>query len=103
MCTCIHFDYHYHSIKLDKHSFLWTAISYTDEDGHELTYTLGKDLLTYDDARRRCHTHGRGDLATIDNEREQDFITNNVILDPAEYWIGFDDRDNEGDFEWVDR
>ena len=80
-----------------------TAISYTDEDGHDVTYTLSKDNLTYDDARRRCQGHRRGDLVTIENKSEQEFITTNVIMEPNEYWIGFDDRSTEGNFEWVDR
>lgn len=79
-----------------------TAISYTDAQGHELTYTTSKDKLTYDDARRRCLQHHGGDLVSISEEKEQEFIANNVIMEPSEYWIGLDDQKVEGTFEWVD-
>lgn len=82
---------------------LTTAISYTDEDGHEQTYTLGRDRLKYDDARRMCKEHHHGDLATISNAKEQDFVMNEVVIEANDYWIGLDDRVNEGNFQWVDR
>ncbi|XP_066936403.1 putative uncharacterized protein DDB_G0282133 [Clytia hemisphaerica] len=77
-------------------------ISYTDEDGHEQTYTLGRDRLKYDDARRMCKEHHHGDLATISNAKEQDFVMNEVVIEANDYWIGLDDRVNEGNFQWVD-
>ena len=90
-------------IPLSSFFLLLTAISYTDEDGHELTYTLGLNRLTYDNARLKCRQSNHGDLVTIGHEKEQDFIVNNVITEPNDYWIGLDDRDTEGIFQWVDK
>lgn len=78
-----------------------TAISYTDIEGHEVTYTVGTDTMTYDEARRTCDERG-GDLTSIADVEEQEFISTNVIQEPDNYWIGLDDQEVEGTFEWVD-
>lgn len=80
---------------------LLTAISYTDKGGNEVTYSVGTDTVTYDDARRLCKQRG-GDLTSINDNAEQEFIASNVIQETDSYWIGLDDVDTEEKFEWTD-
>lgn len=67
-----------------------------------MTFTIGRDAVKYSDARQICQERN-GDLTSIKDEDEQNFIANTVISEPDDYWIGLDDTWSEGDFEWVDR
>ena len=66
-----------------------------------MTFSVATELLTYENARKRCQQHG-SDLASVGDEEEQEFIAANVIQEPDDYWIGLDDEKVEGQFEWVD-
>lgn len=51
------------------------------------------------DAETRCVVDG-AHLATIDDATENALLRASVP-DGAPYWIGFNDRDSEGDFVWI--
>lgn len=63
---------------------------------------MGTELLTYDKARRSCMERG-GDLASIADKEEEEFLEAEVISEADNYWLGLDDQTVEGQFEWVDR
>ncbi|XP_057297863.1 uncharacterized protein LOC130628852 [Hydractinia symbiolongicarpus] len=44
-----------------------------------------------------------GDLASIADKEEEEFIEAEVISEADNYWLGLDDQSVEGQFEWVDR
>ncbi|MEM7516278.1 MAG: C-type lectin domain-containing protein [Planctomycetota bacterium] len=43
-----------------------------------------------------------GSLVTVDNQAEQDFILNTFQTSNLDIWLGLNDRETEGLFEWVD-
>ena len=77
------------------------AISYTDKEGNEKLLSVGSVELSFANARRACKIKG-GDLASIEDAEEEQFVVNNVLPDHDHYWIGATDEAVEGQFEWVD-
>ena len=59
--------------------------------------------LSWEDARRTCLNYS-GDLVSVANKSEMDFIYNQVIQHGKFeiYWIGLNDRRNESVFVWSD-
>jgi len=67
-----------------------------------MTSFVHSKKLSWDNARAVCSGYG-GDLVSIENEREEDFIrslSSNFKNDLL--WIGLNDRVNEGQFVWSD-
>ena len=63
-------------------------------------FTVTNTLFTWQEARTYCRNAG-GDLASIINASDQlkiDEVTNVK----GRYWIGFNDRSQEGSFVWSD-
>lgn len=54
---------------------------------------------TWMDAEVACQSYG-GHLASIADQQENDFIVSLIIH--YHVWIGFNDRDNENSFIWMD-
>ena len=57
--------------------------------------------LSWEDARAVCLGFG-GDLVTIKNEREMQFLRDLTITGFERNWIGLNDRLKEGQFVWSD-
>ena len=58
--------------------------------------------LNWDNARSYCLSYG-GDLVSVSNKSEMDFIFNKSSKASNEhYWIGLNDRRNESLFVWSD-
>lgn len=59
--------------------------------------------LSWEDARRECLNYS-GDLVSVSNKSEMDFIRNQMIqhVKFEFYWIGLNDRQNESVFVWSD-
>ena len=56
----------------------------------------------WENARATCQGWG-GDLVSIGNRSEQNFITSKTRqYRHSHFWIGFNDRRNESNFEWSD-
>lgn len=55
--------------------------------------------VTWDEARQACENFGPFYLATINDQAENDLITRFIDEDT---WIGLNDIDDEGYFEWLD-
>ncbi len=81
---------------------LFPAISYTNRDGNEFMFAVSRDTLTWSEASSKCRSIG-GDLVSIGDKEEQEFIQTNVIPEKDHYWIGFTDEDNEGVWQWTDK
>ena len=64
-------------------------------------YAVGRETLTWGDARTKCKTVG-GELVSIGDREEQEFFTANVVPEADHYWIGFTDQPVEGQWEWTD-
>ena len=64
------------------------------------TFTVrGKN---WEDARAVCLSYG-GDLVSISNQSEQTFLSQKTKQYKSQlFWIGFNDRRNESNFEWSD-
>lgn len=68
-------------------------------NGHN--YTLYEDLLTWDEAQKRCKELG-GHLVTITSQEEQDAVIDLQKKGKKEnYYIGLSDTSQEGNFQWV--
>ena len=68
-------------------------------DGH--SYALYEDLLTWDEAQKRCKELG-GHLVTITSQEEQDAVISLQKKGKKEnYYIGLSDTSQEGNFQWV--
>jgi hypothetical protein len=64
----------------------------------ESCYLISSDLTNWLDGRDACLDWG-GDLVKIETAAEGEFLAARVAGD---VWIGANDRDQEGDFEWAD-
>jgi len=65
------------------------------------TYQVCNDgTVRWEDARDACRAVGY-ELVTIDSMTEDDYV-DSILPGSDDYWIGLNDRDTEGDFEWVD-
>jgi hypothetical protein len=65
-------------------------------------YLFSSSKARYADAEHACERLN-GTLATIEDQRENDFVTEHltaVIGGNDDYWIGFHDRGTEMNFEW---
>ena len=66
------------------------------------TYLFCRTSRTWTEARDDCGTKG-GNLVVIDDSTENDWVTERADhYDSDAWWIGLNDRDGEGDYEWVD-
>jgi hypothetical protein len=68
-------------------------------------YWLNTAETTWDTARAACQAHMEGgtgnfDLATVNDQAENDFLVGFVTIDLA--WIGLNDRTTENTFTWID-
>jgi hypothetical protein len=61
-------------------------------------YLFSLDTATYNIAEKSCEALG-GELACINDQAENDFITSLLVGDD-DYWIGYHDRNRESQFEW---
>ncbi|KAK3756814.1 hypothetical protein RRG08_002130 [Elysia crispata] len=57
------------------------------------------DLKTWVDARHKCQTLG-GDLLINFDKKKEDVIFEYINI--GVFWIGLNDRGNEGSFIWLD-
>ncbi len=64
-------------------------------------YALCDAPMTFEAARDHCASFG-GDLSKIETGAEVLFIDEALERSPTAYRIGLHDRDNEGDYRWVD-
>ncbi len=64
-------------------------------NGHE--YWFCSDRRSFSEARTNCQSVGM-DLANVENEEENDFITNNIRRDS---FIGLTDTEKEGVWKWL--
>jgi hypothetical protein len=72
------------------------AVSY---GGHD--YLFVTNLVTWSDARTYCVQNGY-DLVSISSSAEQAFLTGEESSrSSSPFWIGYNDRGNEGTFTWV--
>ena len=79
---------------------LLTAISYTNNDGVEFKYSLGTDKLNFEQSRRRCLNKDGGNLVSINDEEEQEFLASIIASEPGNYWLGLESKN--GIFERID-
>ncbi|XP_072010311.1 macrophage mannose receptor 1 isoform X2 [Engystomops pustulosus] len=62
-----------------------------------------EDVVDWFAARTSCQQKG-GNLATINNELTQAFLTANLLADvPVDVWIGMNDKNQEHMFLWTDQ
>lgn len=72
------------------------TVNWNDHD-----YALYEDLLTWDEAQKRCKELG-GHLVTITSQEEQDAVISLQKKGKKEnYYIGLSDTSQEGNFQWV--
>ena len=64
-------------------------------------FTFGKTESTWLQANSSCVRSG-AELASIQNDAEQNLIKLNRPKKNKEYWIGLNDRDEERNFKWTD-
>ncbi|XP_060582298.1 galactose-specific lectin nattectin-like isoform X2 [Ruditapes philippinarum] len=62
-------------------------------------YHFSRDLESWMNAQMICQGFG-GNLAEIENEKENRFLANKVKLLKGSYWIGGNDLANEGEWKW---
>ena len=77
-------------------------MSYTNRDGNEFMFAVSTQTLTWVEANAKCRSLG-GELLSIGDKEEQEFIQANVIPEKSHYWIGFTDQESEGTWQWTDR
>ena len=65
-------------------------------------FAVSRAMLTWTEANTKCRSLG-GELLSIGDKEEQEFIQTNVIPEKSHYWIGFTDQENEGTWQWTDR
>lgn len=63
--------------------------------------TGNDNLKNWQDARKYCHDQG-GNLVSILNEREQAFLTTQILHHNENFWIGMNDVNWEMHFVWTD-
>ncbi|XP_047223891.1 macrophage mannose receptor 1-like isoform X2 [Girardinichthys multiradiatus] len=69
-------------------------------NGH--CFRLIRTVKTWSDAQLDCHQEG-GDLASIRNVEDQSFVISKLgYASTDELWIGLNDRQKEGLFDWSD-
>ncbi|HQO91953.1 MAG TPA: C-type lectin domain-containing protein, partial [bacterium] len=76
-----------------------TARPYICELNRENSYMISTDTKTWDAARTACIGFG-GDLVTIDGYNEQKELET-LASGAVNYWLGFTDRDVDGEWRWV--
>lgn len=64
--------------------------------GHD--YFICGNSRSWSDARERCRSQRGGDLLTLDDARERDFVQQRIS---TRHWIGHSDRDSEGLWVWT--
>ena len=64
------------------------------------TYQVCPFSVTWDEALGLCQSFGY-ELAALETRAEDAFIDSSLV-GGDDYWIGLNDRDAEGDFEWED-
>uniref|UniRef100_UPI001A981CD1 asialoglycoprotein receptor 1-like n=1 Tax=Gasterosteus aculeatus aculeatus TaxID=481459 RepID=UPI001A981CD1 len=67
-------------------------------------YFFSSQTLTWSSSRSWCRTQG-GDLLVVDSQPEQSFVfqSSQVLqLSGRRLWIGLSDREEEGEWRWVD-
>ncbi|KAM9712648.1 macrophage mannose receptor 1 isoform 1-T1 [Menidia menidia] len=57
--------------------------------------------LDWKEARTRCHNEG-GNLASVTSEKEQSFLTMQMLYYSEDFWIGMNDVNWEMHFVWTD-
>jgi len=69
--------------------------------GH--VYSFCSEELDWTTARDRCRDYG-GELVTLDDSSEQTAIWEAIadVLGGVDTWLGYNDREEEGTFTWVD-
>ena len=65
-------------------------------------FAVSRDTLTWVEASSKCSSLG-GELVSIGDKEEQEFIQANVIPEKSNYWIGFSDQESEGIWQWKDK
>uniref|UniRef100_A0A7N9AS74 Mannose receptor, C type 1b n=1 Tax=Mastacembelus armatus TaxID=205130 RepID=A0A7N9AS74_9TELE len=69
-------------------------------NGH--CFYLDRTQKTWSDAQSQCRNQG-GDLVSIHNVEEQSFVISQLgYVSNDKLWIGLNDRNTEGLFEWID-
>lgn len=63
-------------------------------------YYVTNDLMTWQAAHTWAQNRG-GELVTINNSAENQFVTGILPASPATFWIGANDATFEGEFEWA--
>jgi C-type mannose receptor len=69
-------------------------------DNHKNVFVVGK--RTWQQAKSKCESMGMN-LATVNNETENNWLkttANSITTATSGWWIGLNDLDNEGTFEW---
>ncbi|XP_064594774.1 uncharacterized protein LOC135461554 [Liolophura sinensis] len=66
-------------------------------------YSFKETPKTFSDARKQCQSEG-GDLASLINDRDIEFVTQQMILLglTGQFWIGYTDAKMDGIYVWVD-
>ncbi|XP_047424697.1 macrophage mannose receptor 1 [Mugil cephalus] len=64
-------------------------------------FVSGSDKMNWHDARSYCINQG-GNLVSITNDREQAFITTQMLYHKEDLWIGMNDVNWEMHFVWTD-
>ncbi|XP_029470757.1 CD209 antigen-like protein E [Rhinatrema bivittatum] len=61
-------------------------------------YLFSTEPLSWEESRNRCLAQ-QADLLIVGDKDEQSYINNHVCA--TVYWIGLTDRENEGEWKWV--
>ena len=72
---------------------------------NQLYTYVADDPVTWEIASDRCHNivgHSSHDLAKVNSSEIESFILNTFGLVNTDWWLGCNDRENEGDFVWMD-
>ncbi len=64
-------------------------------------YLKCPDTTTWEEAHADCVRFGY-DLVHIEDQEEQDYVWTTVAGEEGDYWIGLNDQDTEGTYEWSD-
>ncbi|XP_057314445.1 uncharacterized protein LOC130655679 isoform X2 [Hydractinia symbiolongicarpus] len=63
-------------------------------------YKLFTDEVSWDNAEHTCEKY-KAHLASIRSEDEQTMVVQ--VYENKSYWIGYNDKESEGDWQWTDR
>lgn len=75
-----------------------TKIYTNPQNGHQYFLT---DTLSWEDAQKAAAAAG-GNLVTINDEQENQWLVNTFIDDKVAFlWIGLNDAQQEGTFQWT--